>query len=277
MTNTHDIFLSYSHNDAEAAAQLHEWFKQLGFTVFYDKRQIREGELWLDRLQHAVDACGSFVVLVGRDGVGRWVGAETQAALSRYFGPRDEAKRLPIFPILLGNIATDKLPAFLRLFQATPWNGSDPLPMTLFEQIRHRTLLINKTLVFEGRPFVGLAAYRVDQAQLFFGRQQETLAALSYFGPRTGLPPVRWLEISGNSGSGKSSLMNAGLLPLIDHGWLFSRTGYGQWQRIGPKTSGEHPVIIPMMPGQSPLRMLAEQLDVTFCGNDRCAYASGTR
>ncbi|AKH38409.1 MULTISPECIES: toll/interleukin-1 receptor domain-containing protein [Nitrosomonas] len=87
MTNTHDIFLSYSHNDAEAAAQLHEWLKQEGFTVFYDKKQIQEGEVWLDRLQHAVDACGSFVVLVGRGGVGRWVGAETQAALSRYFGP----------------------------------------------------------------------------------------------------------------------------------------------------------------------------------------------
>ncbi|UVS60417.1 hypothetical protein NX761_12980 [Nitrosomonas sp. PLL12] len=173
-------------------------------------------------------------------------------------------KRLPIFPILLGNTATDTLPAFLRLFQDTPWNGSDPLPMTLLEQIRHRTFLINKTLVFEGRPFVGLAAYRVDQAQLFFGRQRETLAALSYFGPRRGLPSVRSLEISGNSGSGKSSLMNAGLPPLIDHGWLFSRTGYEQWQRIGPKTSGEHPVIIPMMPGQSPLRMLAKQLAVTF-------------
>jgi formylglycine-generating enzyme required for sulfatase activity len=264
MTDLHDIFLSYSHNDAEAAAQLHEWFKHQGFTVFYDKKQIQEGELWLDRLQHAVDACGSFVVLVGRDGVGRWVGAETQAALSRYFGPHDEAKRLPIFPILLGNTAPDTLPAFLRLFQATLWNGSDPLPMTLLEQIRHRTLLVNKALVFEGRPFVGLAAYRVDQAQLFFGRQRETLAALNYFGPRPGLPPVRWLEINGNSGSGKSSLMNAGLLPLIDHGWLFSRTGYGQWQRIGPKTSGEHPVVMPMMPGQSPLRMLAEQLAVTF-------------
>lgn len=253
MTDVHDIFLSYSHNDAEAAAKLHQWLKDQGFSVFYDKKTIQEGELWLDRLQQAVDACGSFVVLIGRDGVGRWVGAETQAALSRYFGSHDEKKRVPIFPILLGATPPDTLPAFLRLFQATLWNGNDPLPQTLLEQIRKRTLVANKALVFKGCPFVGLAAYRVDQAQLFFGRQREILEALACFDTRPGHAQVRWLEINGNSGSGKSSLMNAGLLPLIDHGWLFPRTGYAYWQRIGPRTSGEQPVVMPMMPGQSRL------------------------
>ena len=64
-------------------------------------RASAPGELWLDRLQEAVDGCGAFVVLVGRDGVRRWIGAETQVALNRYFGPHDDAERLPIFPILL--------------------------------------------------------------------------------------------------------------------------------------------------------------------------------
>ena len=36
-------------------------------------------------------------------------------------------KRLPIFPIPLDGTAPETLPAFLRLFQATPWNGVDPL------------------------------------------------------------------------------------------------------------------------------------------------------
>ena len=64
---------------------------------------------------------------------------------------------------------------------------------------------------------------------------------------------MRWLEINGNSGSGKSSLMQAGLLPLIDQGWLWPRTGYAHWQRIGP-----------MMPGERPVEMLAEHLARTF-------------
>ena len=118
-------------------------------------------------------------MLVGRDGVRRWIGAETQAALNRYFGPHDDAERLPIFPILLDDTEPETLPAFLRLFQMTPWNGADPLPERLLDDIRDRTIVANEAIPFEGCPFVGLAAYRPDQAHLFFGRQKETLDALA--------------------------------------------------------------------------------------------------
>jgi formylglycine-generating enzyme required for sulfatase activity len=264
LTEAAHVFLSYSHADSAAADNLRAQLDRAGLSVFRDAEKIRQGDLWLRALQDAVDACGCFVVLVGRDGVTRWVGAETQAALNRHFGPRDDAQRLPIFPILLGDILPETLPAFLRLFQTERWNGVDALPATLFEQLRNRTLVPNQALTFEGCPFVGLNAYQVDQAQLFFGRQQDTLEALACFDTRPGHAPVRWLEINGNSGSGKSSLMNAGLLPLVDQGWLWPRTGYAQWQRIGTKTSGEHPVVTAMMPGQYPVRMLAEQLAATF-------------
>lgn len=68
----------------------------------------------------------------------RWIGAETQVALGRYFGSHDDAERLPIFPILLGDTAPAALPAFLRLFQGTSWNGTEDLPGSLLEQIRER-------------------------------------------------------------------------------------------------------------------------------------------
>jgi hypothetical protein len=86
--------------------------------------------------------------------------------------------------------------------------------------------------------------------------QKETLEALACFDTRPGSPTVRWLEINGNSGAGKSSLMNAGLLPLVDQGWLWPRTGDEHWRRIGP-----------MMPGEHPVRMLAEQLAHAFGGH----------
>ena len=256
MTEQFNVFLSYSHNDQDAATNLRAQLDRHGLSVFRDRESLHEGELWLNRLQDAVAACGSFVVLVGRDGVRRWIGAETQVALSRYFSPHDDTLRLPIFPVLLGPTDPTTLPPFLRLFQSTPWNGSDALPESLLDQIRARTIVPSQA-TFEGCPFVGLDAYRPDQAQLFFGRQKETLDALACFDTRPGTPTVRWLEINGNSGSGKSSLMNAGLLPLVDQGWLWPRTRFETWRRIGP-----------MMPGERPVAMLAEHLTRVFKPNE---------
>jgi hypothetical protein len=135
-----------------------------------------------------VEACGAFVVLVGRDGVRRWIGAETQVALGRYFGPHDDARRLPIFPILLGDTGPGTLPSFLGLFQTRSWDGKAALPGDLLDQIRERAIVHSK-IPFEGCPFVGLDAFRPDQAHLFFGRQKETLDALACFDTPPGAPP----------------------------------------------------------------------------------------
>ena len=247
------VFLSYSNNDVAAARGLHDHLVRRGLSVFFDKTELHAGDHWLDRLQAAVAGCGAFVVLVGRDGVAQWVGAETQAALNRHFGARGDTDRLPIFPVLLDGIGADALPAFLRLFQSTMWDGASPPAEPLLAAIRDRTLLKTEVKFFEGPPFVGLAAFRTDQAHLFFGRQQETLAALSCFDTRPGHTAIRWLEINGTSGSGKSSLMQAGLLPLIDQGWLWPRTGIAHWQRIGL-----------LLPGARPVEMLAESLAHAF-------------
>ena len=152
------VFLSYSRNDGEAAINLRAQLQRCGLSVFKDDERIRAGDLWLDRLQEAVGGCGAFVVLVGRDRVQRWIGAETQVALDRYFAPHDDAERLPIFPILLDGTEAETLPAFLRLFQMTPWNGADALPERLLKDIRHRTIVTNE-IAFKGCPFVGLAAF----------------------------------------------------------------------------------------------------------------------
>lgn len=94
-------------------------------------------------------------------------------------------------------------------------------------------------------------------AKLFFGRRKETLEALAcFFDVRPGKPPVRWLEIDGNSGSGKSSLMNAGLLPLVQQGWL--------WRPRVRFTSGI--ILGPMRPGERPIATLAQVLASTFTG-----------
>jgi hypothetical protein len=65
-----------------------------------------------------------------------------------------------------------------------------------------------------GPPFVGLASFRYEHAEVFFGREDEVSEARLRLvaAARRGTP---FLLVSGASGSGKSSLAAAGLLPEI--------------------------------------------------------------
>ena len=114
------VFLSYSRTDRDAAIALRAELEKAGIGVFRDEDTIRVGDNWLQRLQDALKNCSAFVLLVGRDGVQRWVGAEVQVALIRNLSPHDDGQRLPIFPVALPDGDLNKLPPFLQLFQIQP-------------------------------------------------------------------------------------------------------------------------------------------------------------
>ncbi len=252
MNNEPFSFLSYSRKDRAQAVALERQLDQAGLAVFRDDA-IPTSARWLSVLQEKVETCSRFVVLVGRDGVRRWMGAEANVALIRHIDPQRDEDRLPIFPILLGETTPEVLPGFLRQFQAIRWDGIATLGAADLETICAKSVLEGPEIGIDVPPFVGLDAFQPEQSRLFFGRQRETLELLDCLGRRSGTKALRWLEIAGNSGCGKSSLMNTGLLPLIDEGWLCRKTGYDNWTRIGP-----------MMPGEKPVRMLAEHCATAF-------------
>src|SRR5215217_4961753 len=68
-------------------------------------------------------------------------------------------------------------------------------------------------------PFVGLASFAQETAELFHGRGRETEELVECL-RRTNL-----LMIVGDSGSGKSSLARAGLLPRFRGGTLADQSG----------------------------------------------------
>lgn len=65
-------------------------------------------------------------------------------------------------------------------------------------------------------PFPGLNAFGPEDAPVFFGREVETEHLLE----RLSNPRCRFLVVMGASGSGKSSLVSAGLLPKLKEGAL---------------------------------------------------------
>lgn len=270
------VFLSYTRDpDLNAAILLREQLEKNNLRVFQDEPSIRAGENWLEKIETGLKECSAFIVLVGKKGVTRWVGAEVQIAIARHKAPKDDedtnkddadAKRppvfrLPIFPVLLPDGNPNSLPPFLSTFQIEKWNPEEALPDSFTTAIKNGIELSSKIPLLERCPYLGLSVFQRKDANLFFGRQQETLDALNLFGnPRHSNPEDQtygkgynwWLQIEGNSGAGKSSFVNAGLMPIIERGGLWGQTGY------------EFDIIGRMTPGQNPVEMLAELIARKF-------------
>ncbi len=89
-------------------------------------------------------------------------------------------------------------------------------------------------------PYVGLRPFERHESLLFFGREEQVDQLLDKLGE------THFLTVLGLSGSGKSSLVRAGLLPALEAGGL---AGAGpRWQ------------VAELRPGDRPFARLAEAL-----------------
>ena len=104
------------------------------------------------------------------------------------------------------------LPSFLSQYQGV----GDPEEPDEFRKLARAVLRLEPRAepALERDPFVGLQAYDSNKAHLFFGREKETdeLVAL--------LRETPLVLVTGDSGSGKSSLVLAGLVPAFRGGRL---------------------------------------------------------
>jgi tetratricopeptide (TPR) repeat protein len=89
-------------------------------------------------------------------------------------------------------------------------------------------------------PYPGLRSFEPDEAEIFFGRDEQTQELVSR------LSKTRFLAVVGTSGSGKSSLVRAGLIPWLLAGFMAVPS---PWWRVAV-----------MLPGNNPIRRLADAL-----------------
>lgn len=89
-------------------------------------------------------------------------------------------------------------------------------------------------------PFPGLRPFQTEEAHLFHGRREQVDELLQRMAKR------RFLAVVGTSGTGKSSLVRAGLLPALYRGYM--GTAGSRWR------------IAVMRPGGTPLRAMAQAL-----------------
>ena len=98
----------------------------------------------------------------------------------------------------------------------------------------------SETTPGRSNPFPGLRPFQTEEDYLFFGRESQTAALLTL------LREHRFLAVVGASGSGKSSLVRAGLIPAL-HGGAMARAG-SHWE------------VAVFRPGGDPMTNLARAL-----------------
>ncbi|MFD5912588.1 hypothetical protein ACFWHL_28075 [Streptomyces massasporeus] len=104
-------------------------------------------------------------------------------------------------------------------------------------------------------PYRGLASYRREDARWFFGRERSTDALVTQLGAVAGAGGL--VMLVGASGAGKSSLLNAGLVPALRDGALggdSESNGEGDGSGDG---SGRAREVVQLVPGGDPLAELS--------------------
>src|ERR1022692_4101761 len=248
------VFLSHSSADAASAKAVARLLRNASLPVWLDLDQLTTGDLWQPALEAALKASTHFVVLVGATGVQRWVDREVRYAVDR--NTTDSNYR--VIPLLGPGANEDALPPFLKQHQYLQFDWREPDGGA----IQHVAAAILRApaerisvLPPGTSPFRGLLTFETEDSLLFFGRDREVDELLDR------LSNTRFLPVVGDSGSGKSSLVRAGLIPSL----LRGRMGMIDWR------------IATMKPGQNPLDTLAEavpQFDSGLGAADRLKMIS---
>jgi len=243
-SNGFDVFLSHNSADKPAVIQIAHRLRAAGVVPFLDSWQLVPGEPWQEALEEALDASRSCAVFIGPSGFGTWENEEMRAALTRH-ASNPEFRVIPV--ILPGGALPDRgrLPRFLaRLTWVDFRSGLDDAAAFDMLVSGVRGLAPSSTGDDEDEeaivcPFRGLAVFGEEHAEYFHGRDALIQELVEH------LRADRFLAVVGSSGSGKSSVVRAGLIPAVRRG---SVPGSSSW-----------PIVV-IRPGADPLSALGDGL-----------------
>ena len=230
-----DIFISHSGKDNEGAAAIGERIARdrPTWSLFYDKDNIRAGQHWQERLREELTSCRVVLALLSRNWLNsRWCFTE---AVSAGFDGKD------VVGIETEDLTNDELaraPPILHERQRVRLRGADDRPwQEILEALDRSGLDPDNWFPIPPNvgPYPGLVAFDEKDAGVFFGRKQEITEYLGILDTLRGPDRSQVLVISGGSGSGKSSLLRAGLIPRL-------RRKKCEWVVIGAFEVAREPV-----------------------------------
>lgn len=247
----HRWFLSYHTPDEPLAARVKAAIerKDSASHVFFAPAHLRAGRSWSAQLADEIAESTAFILLVGEHGLGDWQVYEYDEALDK----RVKSADYPLIMMLLEGQTAPGLP-FLRRHHwiVTPDPASDLEVARLFDAAAggddKPVDLWRYTC-----PYRGLAAMEERDSGYFFGRRRETVDVLSTLAGDTNRLPV----LVGNSGVGKSSLAQAGVLAALKRqAWPTDVETPGPWPTIFEKS--RQWCFLTLRPGTDPLKSLVQ-------------------
>ena len=242
-----DLFLSYNSRDRVAVQQVRTLLGARGVSVFYDRESLGLGLNWFEPLERALRQVHGVVVFLGPNGLGRWQRREMALALDR----QTTEATFPVIPVLLSESQVEDYSGFLLQNTYADLRGKldDPETLNAIERAVRGTAAAGELAPPPGTaaicPYRGLNAFREEDAALFFGRDRVLDEPEQGLLHKVLTCPL--VAVVGASGSGKSSVVRAGLLPRL---------------RREPPSRGTWDVVW-FRPGKYPFLNLAMALEAT--------------
>ena len=249
------LFVSHSSADARHAVRVRQFLEDCGYAALFldlDPVQgIPGGARWEQELYTQLQRADAVIFLASATSVAScWCFAEISLA-------RSAGKR--VFPLRLETGVTH------GLLTDTQWiglSGGELDTERLLVALRAAGLDPRDSFAWDPRrsPYPGLRPFTGPDAAVFFGRESELRQLGELLEPVLQRRARRCVSVAGPSGSGKSSLLHAGLVPRL-------RRQPDRWV-----------VLPPMVPGRRPLASLARTLSVASpLAGPEAAGAPGAR
>ena len=210
---------SYNSRDRAAVQQVRKLLGARGISVFIDQENLGVGLNWFEALQQALGRVRGVVVFLGPNGLGGWQRRESALALNRQTSEEKRGVLFPVIPVLLPGSQADDYSGFLLLNTYADLRGGldDPNTLDAIERAVRGTAAAGEPAPPPGTaaicPYRGLNAFREEDAPLFFGRDR--LVDEPEQGLLHKMLTCPLVAVVGASGSGKSSVVRAGLLPRL--------------------------------------------------------------
>lgn len=208
-------YLSYPPGHEREAAALAQGLRDAGLSLWCSAlSDERDGLELLRARTRALDECDTWLILVGDPADGDWVTSELDHAVS-HVAMRES---LRVLPMMLEGCPVGEHSKVLAWF--------DPVELPGRVIQAHPSIYAAIKRLLESRqavpaidpgscPYPGMAAFPRHLARFMLGREGDIRRVCARYHEGR-----RWMHIVGPSGSGKSSLALAGVLPAAERGWF---------------------------------------------------------